>query len=97
MELAPEALVERRPSVFEVSESVGYQLLPTFSRAFKEYFGVGPGEVWQPKEHSRIVGFELATAPGTSRLHERNRRALLAHSSVLIRNTDSDLVEDAVR
>jgi AraC-like DNA-binding protein len=36
MELAHEALVERRPSVFEVSESVGYQLLPTFSRAFKE-------------------------------------------------------------
>jgi AraC-like DNA-binding protein len=44
MELAREALVERRPSVFEVSESVGYQLLPTFSGAFKEYFGVGPGE-----------------------------------------------------
>jgi AraC-like DNA-binding protein len=36
MELAHEALVERRPSVFEVSESVGYQLLPTFSREFKE-------------------------------------------------------------
>ena len=35
--------------------------------------------------------------PGTSRLHERSRRALLAFSSVLIRNTDSNLVEDAVR
>jgi AraC-like DNA-binding protein len=37
-------LIERRPSVFEVSVSAGYQLLPTFSRALKQYFGVGPGE-----------------------------------------------------
>lgn len=45
MELAREALVDRHCNVTEVSEKVGYQSLPAFSRAFKKHFGLGPGEV----------------------------------------------------
>lgn len=45
MELAREALFDRRLSVAEVAEKVGYQSLPAFSRAFKKQFGLGPGEV----------------------------------------------------
>ena len=45
MELAREALVDRRGNVAEVSERVGYQSLPAFSRAFKKHFGCGPGEI----------------------------------------------------
>lgn len=45
MEVAREALADRRLSAAEVAEKVGYQSLPAFSRAFKKHFGVGPGEV----------------------------------------------------
>jgi AraC family transcriptional regulator, activator of mtrCDE len=45
MELAREGLADRRLSVAEVAEKVGYQSLPAFSRAFKRHFGLGPGEL----------------------------------------------------
>ncbi len=45
MELALEGLADRRLSVAEVAQKVGYQSLPAFSRAFKRHFGFGPGEM----------------------------------------------------
>jgi len=65
MELAREALVDRHCNVTEVSEKVGYQSLPPFSRAFKRHFGVRPGEVRRgnSKERSRIVGCEASHPP----------------------------------
>lgn len=45
MELAHEALVEKRDGIPEIAESVGYQSLSAFTRAFKKHFGRGPGEV----------------------------------------------------
>lgn len=45
IELAHEALAERRGSVREIAESLGYQSLSAFTRNFKKQFGRGPGEV----------------------------------------------------
>jgi AraC family transcriptional regulator, activator of mtrCDE len=45
MEVAREGLADHRYSVAEVAEKVGYESLPAFSRAFKRYFGFGPGEL----------------------------------------------------
>jgi len=45
MEVAHRALVSRRDGIPEIAESVGYQSLSAFTRAFKKQFGRGPGEV----------------------------------------------------
>ncbi|REJ78328.1 MAG: AraC family transcriptional regulator [Acidobacteria bacterium] len=45
MELAHEALLSTREGIPEIAESVGYQSLSAFTRAFKKHFGRGPGEV----------------------------------------------------
>jgi AraC family transcriptional regulator, activator of mtrCDE len=45
MEIAHEALTDRRVNVAEIAEAVGYQSLSAFTRAFKKQFGRGPGEV----------------------------------------------------
>ena len=45
MELAHERLSKGNEPIVEVSESVGYQSLSSFSRRFKKHFGRNPGEV----------------------------------------------------
>jgi AraC-like DNA-binding protein len=45
LERAHKALTDRHGSVPEVAESLGYQSVAAFSRAFKKQFGRGPGEV----------------------------------------------------
>lgn len=45
MELAHERLLSTREGIPEIAESVGYQSLSAFTRAFKKHFGRGPGEV----------------------------------------------------
>lgn len=42
MEAAEKMLIEREMSVKEVSLSVGYSSLPSFSKTFKKYFGFSP-------------------------------------------------------
>jgi AraC-like DNA-binding protein len=45
LESAHKALSDRHGSVPEIAESLGYQSVAAFSRAFKKQFGRGPGEV----------------------------------------------------
>ena len=45
LESTRKALADRRGSVPEIAESLGYQSVSAFRRAFKKKFGRGPGEV----------------------------------------------------
>ena len=68
MEVAREALADRRLSVAEVAEKVGYESVPAFSRAFKKRFGFGPGEMRRgergnSKKRSRPLAEEVIRHP----------------------------------
>lgn len=51
MDVAKKLLIERNLSVMEAAYSVGYSSLPSFSKAFSNYFGISPGLLKKQNAH----------------------------------------------
>ena len=66
MQLADEALLERRQSVAAIAEAAGYRSEVAFRKAFTKTTGIGPGAVRRNRGTATGAGHsrEMSTSPG---------------------------------